>query len=97
MSRIHKKELRVRLTEKEYAQVIVCADTCGLTISAYIRKLLHNQPLIQRPTQGAVEHFQTLQGFQREFISILEFLPCNRQEQLKIALEKLLREGKQLI
>lgn len=32
------KRLEARVTEKEYAKVVELAETCGLTLSDYIRK-----------------------------------------------------------
>ena len=34
------KRLEARVTEKEYAKVVELAETCGLTLSDYIRNVL---------------------------------------------------------
>ena len=37
------KRLEARVTEKEYAKVVELAETCGLTLSDYIRKCAFGQ------------------------------------------------------
>ena len=97
MKRIHNKDLRVRLTEKEHAQLMKHAEDCGLTTSAYIRKLLHNEPLILRPLDGAVEHFKAMQEFRTEYARIANHLPHDERERIDSLLEMLLRQSRQLI
>ena len=54
MNRKNECELRVRLTDAEYAQIKNNAARCGLTISDYVRKLFREEPLIQKPRQDAI-------------------------------------------
>ena len=97
MSRKCTSELRVRLTDAEYAQIQNNAARCGLTISDYVRKLVREEPLIQEPRQDAIEHFRSLQLFKTEFEDMLADLPMKKRSQIMPALEKLLLEGKRLI
>ena len=97
MGRKNTKELRVRLTETEYAQIQNNAARCGLTISDYVRKLICEEPLIQKPRQDAIEHFKSLQLFKAEFEDMLADFPMEKRRRIMPALEKLLLEGKQLI
>ena len=53
MSRKCTSELRVRLTDAEYVQIQNNAANCGLTISDYVRKLIREEPLIQKPKKAA--------------------------------------------
>jgi len=97
MGRKCASELRVRLTDAEYAQIQNNATRCGLTISDYIRKLIREEPLIQKPRQSAIEHFKSLQLFRMEFEDVLSGLPMERYKRVILTLERLLLEGKQLI
>ena len=97
MSRKNTRELRVRLTDAEYTQIQNNTARCGLTISDYVRKLLREEPLIQKPKHDAVEHFKSLQLFKMELEDMLADLPVEKRGHIMPALEKLLLEGKQLI
>lgn len=97
MGRKNTRELRVRLTDAEYTQIQNNAARCGLTISDYVRKLIREEPLIQKPGQGAIEHFKSLQLFKMELEDMLADLPVEKRRHITPALEKLLLEGKQLI
>ena len=66
MSRKCTSELRVRLMDADYALIQNNAARCGLTISDFVRKLLREEPLIQKPRQDAIEHFRALQMFRTE-------------------------------
>ena len=97
MSRKCTSELRVRLTDAEYAQIQNNAVRCGLTISDYVRKLIREEPLIQKPRQDAVEHFKALQMFRVELEDALTGLPMEKRRRIMPALDKLLLEGRMLI
>ena len=97
MNRKNECELRVRLTDAEYAQIKNNAARCGLTISDYVRKLFREEPLIQKPRQDAIEHFRSLQMFRMGLKDALAGLPMERCGHVMPALEKLLLESKRLI
>lgn len=97
MGRKNTRELRVRLKEMEYAQIQNNAARCGLTISDYVRKLLREEPLIQKPRQDAIAHFKSLQLLKMELEDMLADLPVEKRRHITPALEKLLLEGKRLI
>ena len=97
MSRKCTSELRVRLTDAEYTQIQNNAARCGLTISDFVRKLLREEPLIQKPRQDAIEHFRALQMFRTEMEDVLSGLPVERYSHVMYALDKLVMEGKKLI
>lgn len=97
MSRKCTNELRVRLTDAEYTQIQNNAARCGLTISNYVRKLLREEPLIQKPRQDAIEHFRALQMFRAELEDALSDLPAERRGYVMPTLDKLLLESKRLI
>lgn len=97
MSRKCTSELRVRLTDTEYAQIQNNAARCGLTISDYVRKLIREEPLIQKPRQDAIEHFRSLQLFKAELEDMLTDLPTEKRRRVMPTLEKLLLESKCLI
>lgn len=97
MSRKCTSELRVRLTDAEYAQIQNNAARCGLTISDYVRKLLREEPLIQKPRQDAIEHFRTLQMFRAELEDMLSGLPMERCGSVMPVMDRLILEGKKLI
>lgn len=97
MSRKCTSELRVRLTDAEYAQIQINAASCGLTISDYVRKLLREEPLIQKPRQDAIEHFRSLQLFRMELEDVLAGLSMEKRRRVVSALDKLLLESKRLI
>lgn len=55
------KRLEARVTEKEYAKAVELAETCGLTLSDYIRKCAlgqHPRPAAYR--QGGGSPLQSL-------------------------------------
>ena len=97
MGRKNAKELRVRLTDAEYTQIQNNAAKCGLTISDYVRKLIREEPLIQKPRQDTVEHFKSLQLFRMELEDMLADLPMERCRQIIPMLDTLVLEGKKLI
>ena len=97
MSRKCTSELRVRLTDAEYAQIQNNAANCGLTISDYVRKLLREELLIQKPRQDAIEHFRSLQMFRAELEDVLVGLPEERCGHVMPAMDRLILEGKKLI
>lgn len=97
MNRKNKSELRVRLTDTEYAQIQNNAARCGLSISDYVRKLLREEPLIQKPRQDAIEHFRALQLFKAELEDVLVGLPVERCGHVMPAMDRLILEGKKLI
>ena len=90
-------EMRVRLTDAEYAQIQNNAARCGLTISDYVRKLIQEEPPIQKPRQDAIEHFRSLQLFKMELEDMMVDLPMEKCRHIMSALDKLLLEGKRLI
>lgn len=49
------KRLEARVTEKEYAKAVELAETCGLTLSDYIRKCALGQHPRRRLTDKEVE------------------------------------------
>ena len=49
------KRLEARVTEKEYAKAVELAETCGLSLSNYIRKCALGQRPRQRLTEKEVE------------------------------------------
>jgi len=85
------------LSDAEYAQIQNNAERCGLTISDYVRKLIREEPLIQKPRQDAIEHFRSLQMFRAELEDALSGLPVERYSHVMYALDKLVLEGKKLI
>ena len=91
------KQFRLWLTTKDYEQVQKCANACGLTATEYIRKTLRGEPLILRPTQNAVEHFQSMQQFQVELISALDYLPRDKSGRISQSFNVLLQQAKRLI
>ena len=97
MSRKCTSELRSRLTAAEYAQIKNNAARCGLTISDYVRKLIREEPLIQKPRQDAIEYFRSLQLFKAEQEDMMAGLPIEKRRRIMSALDKLLLEGKRLI
>ena len=97
MSRQFTSELRVRLTDAAYAQIQNSAARCGLTISDYVRKLLREEPLIQKPGQDAIVHFRSLQLFKVDLEAVLAELPVKKQEHITHMMGKLLLEGKRMI
>ena len=97
MSRKCTSELRVRLTDAEYAQIQNNAARCGLTISDYVRKIIRKEPLIQKPRQDVIEHFRSLQLFKATLEDALADLPKEKCRRIMPALDKLLLESKILI
>ena len=97
MNRNSTSELRVRLTDAEYSQIQNNAVRCGLTISDYVRKLIREEPLIQKPSQNAIEHFRSLQLFKAALEDVLVGLPAERRGHVMTVLDKLLLESKRLI
>ena len=97
MSRKCTSELRVRLSDAEYAQIQNNAERCGLTISDYVRKLIREEPLIQKPRQDAIDHFRSLQLFKAELEDALSALPAERRGHVMPVLDRLMLEGKKLI
>ena len=85
------------MSDAEYAQIQNNAERCGLTISDYVRKLIREEPLIQKPRQDAIEHFRSLQMFRAELEDALSGLPVERYSHVMYALDKLVLEGKKLI
>ena len=51
------KAVGARVTEKEYAKAVELAETCGLTLSDYIRKCALGQHPRRRLTDKEVEAF----------------------------------------
>lgn len=90
-------ELRVRLPDVEYAQIQNNAARCGLTISDFVRKLLREESLIQKPQQDAIEHFRSLQLFKAELEDVLAGLPVERRGYIVTVLDSLVLEGKRLV
>lgn len=88
MSRKCTSELRIRLTDAENAQIQNNAARCGLTISDYVRKLIREEPLIQKPRQDAIEHFRSLQLFKAELEDILTDLQMEKRRRVMPTLEK---------
>lgn len=97
MSRKCTSELRVRLADAEYAQIQNNAARCGLTISDYVRKLIREEPLLQKPRQDAITHFRSLQLFKSDLEAVLAELPVKKQEHITHMMGKLLLEGKRMI
>lgn len=97
MSRKCTSELRVRLTDVEYMQIQNNAVMCGLTISDYVRKLIREEPQLQKPGQDAIAHFRSLQLFKSDLEAVLAELPVKKQEHITHMMEKLLLEGKRMI
>ena len=97
MGRRCTSELRVRLTDAEYKQIQNNAVRCGLTISDYIRKLIREEPLIQKPRQDAVDHFRSLQLFKAELEDVLSGLPVEKCGHVMPVMDRLILEGKKLI
>lgn len=97
MSRKCTSELRVRLADAEYAQIQNNAARCGLTISDYVRKLIREEPLIQKPGQDAIAHFRSLQLFKADLEAVLTSLSMERRGHIILMLDRLLLEGKRLL
>lgn len=91
------REFRIRLTEREHAEIKRRAHACGVTASEYIRMSIQGQQPILRPMQIAVQHFRCLQDFQSELLPLLNKLP--REDTLRVtrSLDMLMRQGKQMI
>ena len=62
------KRLEARVTEKEYAKVVELAETCGLTLSDYIRKCALRQHPRRRLTDKEVEALCSLSDARGELI-----------------------------
>ena len=97
MSRKCTSELRVRLTDAEYMQIQNNAAMCGLTISDYIRKLIREEPLIQKPIIKAVAHYQELQRFRADLQINSSGIPEEKRESIMLALDRLVAESKSII
>lgn len=97
MNRIHYKDLRVRLTKEEHSRIVNYANECGLTISNYVRKRLHDEPLIQCPTQGVLEHFRALQDFRFTLRPLMNRLSDEEYENISRDLDELVGQGKRLV
>lgn len=97
MSKTEYKQLRIRLEVREHEMVQQYADDCGVSISEYIRKILRKEPLIQRPTQNAVEHFWAIQDFKEKLMACFSSLPKEEGAQILRSLDELLLQSKRLI
>ena len=64
------KRLEARVTEKEYAKAVELAETCGLTLSDYIRKCALRQHPRRRLTDKEVEALCSLSDARGELIRI---------------------------
>ena len=64
------KRLEARVTEKEYAKAIELAETCGLTLSNYIRKCALGQHPRRRLTDKEVEALCSLSDSRGELMRI---------------------------
>ena len=64
------KRLEARVTEKEYAKAVELAETCGLTLSNYIRKCALGQHPRRRLTDKEVEALCSLSDARGELIRI---------------------------
>ena len=64
------KRLEARVTEKEYAKAVELAETCGLTLSDYIRKCALGQHPKRRLTDKEVEALCSLTDARGELIRI---------------------------
>ena len=64
------KRLEARVTEKEYAKVVELAETCGLTLSDYIRKCALGQHPRRRLTDKEVEALCSLTDARSELMRI---------------------------
>ena len=64
------KRLEARVTEKEYAKTVELAETCGLTLSDYIRKCALGQHPRQRLTNKEVEALCSLSDARGELMRI---------------------------
>ena len=64
------KRLEARVTEKEYAKTVELAETCGLTLSDYIRKCAWGQHPRQRLTNKEVEALCSLSDARGELMRI---------------------------
>ena len=64
------KRLEARVTEKEYAKAVELAETCGLSLSNYIRKCVLGQRPRRRLTEKEVEALCSLSDARGELIRI---------------------------
>lgn len=64
------KRLEARVTEKEYVKVVELAETCGLTLSDYIRKCALGQHPRRRLTDKEVEALCSLTDARGELMRI---------------------------
>ena len=64
------KRLEARVTEKEYAKVVELAETCGLTLSDYIRKCAFGQCPRRRLTDKEVEALCSLSDARGDLMRI---------------------------
>ena len=64
------KRLEARVTEKEYAKAVELAETCGLSLSNYIRKCALGQRPRRRLTEKEVEALCSLSDARGELIRI---------------------------
>lgn len=64
------KWLEARVTEKEYAKVVELAETCGLTLSDYIRKCALGQCPRRRLTDKEVEALCSLSDARGDLMRI---------------------------
>lgn len=64
------KRLEARVTEKEYAKVVELAETCGLTLSDYIRKCALGQCPRRRLTNKEVDALCSLSDARGDLMRI---------------------------
>ena len=64
------KRLEARVTEKEYAKAVELAETCGLSLSNYIRKCALGQRPRQRLTEKEVEALCSLSDARGDLMRI---------------------------
>ena len=64
------KRLEARVTEKEYAKTVELAETCGLTLSDYIRKCALGQHPKRRLTDKEVEALCSLSDARGDLMRI---------------------------
>ena len=64
------KRLEARVTEKEYAKAVELAETCGMTLSDYIRKCALGQHPRRRLTDKEVEALCSLSDARGELMRI---------------------------
>lgn len=56
------KIIRIRMTEREYQEIIARADMSGLTLAEYIRRTASGRKIVSRVGQNAINELRKIGG-----------------------------------